>query len=495
MPDMTTFPMVRVRALSQEPVRGEGRYVLYWMVACRRTADSFAIDRALAWARELDRPLVVLEALRCDYPYASDRFHRFVFEGMADNARAFAKAGVTYLPFVEREKGGGKGLLAALASEACVVVTDDYPTYFLPHMLAAAARALPVRLEAVDGNGLMPLQAAGRVFPRAYGFRRFLQRELASHLEAQPSAEPFAGSPRSPAPALPKGVGRYRFATQEELDAPSWIASLPIDHRVGPIGERGGSEAAIARLKAFLDQDLKRYAEERSDPDHEVDSRLSGYLHFGHLSTHRILRELASREGWTAAKLGKSVTGQREGYWGMSPGAEAFLDQIVTWRELGYVHCAHNPDHASYHAIPSWARASLQKHARDPRPHLYTREELEAGRTYDDVWNAAQRQLVEEGRIHNAIRMIWGKRVLEWTRTPEEAHALLLELNDRYAIDGRDPNTISGVGWCFGLFDRAWGPERPIFGTVRYMSSDAAKKKLRMKQWLLRHGPQRSLIH
>ncbi len=125
---------------------------------------------------------------------------------------------------------------------------------------------------------------------------------------------------------------------------------------------------------------------------------------------------------------------------------------------------------------------------------VYSKKDLTEARTGDDVWNAAQRQLVEEGRIHNAIRMIWGKRMLEWTRTPEEAHALLLELNDRYAIDGRDPNSISGIGWCFGLFDRAWGPERPIFGTVRYMSSEAAKRKLRMKQWLARYGPQRSLV-
>jgi deoxyribodipyrimidine photo-lyase len=490
---MSAFPMVRVRALSDAPVRGDGRYVLYWMVACRRATDSFALDRAVAWARELDRPVVVLEALRSDYPYASERFHRFVLEGMADNAHQLARAGVTYLPFVERETGGGKGLLAVLASEACVVVTDDYPTYFIPRMLTAAARALPVRLEAVDGNGLMPLRAAGRAFPRAYGFRRFLQRELASHLDTFPSTEPFAGV-SWPAPKLPAGVNRYRFASESELAEPSWIASLPIDHAVGPIGEKGGAAAASARLAAFLERDLARYGEERSHPDHDVDSRLSAYLHFGHLSTHRVLGELASREGWSPSKLSTKVTGQREGYWNMSPGAEGFLDQIVTWRELGYVHCAYVDEHATYQAIPSWARASLTKHQPDPRPRVYSRKDLTEARTGDDVWNAAQRQLVEEGRIHNAIRMIWGKRMLEWTRTPEEAHALLLELNDRYAIDGRDPNSISGIGWCFGLFDRAWGPERPIFGTVRYMSSEAAKRKLRMKQWLARYGPQRSLV-
>lgn len=493
LPAPSVFPSIRLRALRDGPVVAEGRYVLYWMIASRRTQDSFALDRALAWSRELDRPLVVLEALRCGYPYASDRLHRFVLDGMADNARAFEAAGVTYLPYVERAHGEGEGLLAALASEACLVVTDDYPTFFLPRMVAAAARALPVRLEAVDGNGLLPLRAAGRAFPRAYGFRRFLQRELAAHLEAVPSEDPLAHAPRRPAPTLPSALARYLFLSRDELrDPTALIASLPIDHAIAPVAEPGGSEAGARRLRAFLARDLDRYADERSHPDHQVDSRLSAHLHFGHLGSHRVLRELASREGWDPARRGKIVTGKAEGFWGMTRSAEAFFDQVVTWRELGYVFCAHREDHARYEAIPSWARASLAAHASDPRPHLYSREQLVEGRTADVVWNAAQRQLLEEGRIHNAIRMIWGKRMLEWTRTPEEAHAVLLELNDRYAIDGRDPNSISGVGWTFGLFDRAWGPERPIFGTVRYMSSDAARRKLRMKAWLARHAAPRS---
>jgi deoxyribodipyrimidine photo-lyase len=158
----------------------------------------------------------------------------------------------------------------------------------------------------------------------------------------------------------------------------------------------------------------------------------------------------------------------------------------VTWRELAYVFCHHDPDHATWDALPPWARKTLTDHGRDPRPVLYARAELEAAATHDPIWNAAQRQLVAEGRIHNYLRMLWGKKILEWSKSPREALATLIELNNKYAVDGRDPNSYSGILWTLGLFDRPWGPVRPIFGTIRYMSSDATKKKLDMDEYLAR---------
>jgi deoxyribodipyrimidine photo-lyase len=469
-------PPIRVRNANEAPARSDGRYVLYWMTACRRAHDSFALDRAVAWACELDRPLVVLEALRCGYRYASDRFHAFVIEGMADNREAFDRPGVKYLSYVERGPGEGSGLLEALAAHACVVVTDEYPTFFLPKMIARAAGALPVRLEVVDGCGLLPLAAAPRAFPRAYGFRRFLQRELRHHLAHAPSRDPLAKLPAHP-PSLPKLTGW-------SMVVPS-IASLPIDHSVSKVETAGGSVAALARMKKFVASELDRY-EERSHPDAEVESRLSPYLHFGYLSTHRVFDAVARHEGWSLDKLPTAVTGKKE--WGMSAPAQEFLDQLVTWRELGYVHCAKVAEHAEYTSLPAWAQKTLKKHARDERLAIYPRQALENAETNDPLWNAAQRQLRAEGRIHNALRMLWGKRVLEWTRTPEEAHEVLFYLNDRWALDGRDPNSVTGIQWIFGAFDRAWGPERPIFGTVRYMSSAAQKKKLHLRGWLERFG-------
>jgi deoxyribodipyrimidine photo-lyase len=172
----------------------------------------------------------------------------------------------------------------------------------------------------------------------------------------------------------------------------------------------------------------------------------------------------------------------------MSPSAEALLDQVVTWRELGFNMSSRREDCDRFESLPDWARATLSKHAADPRPHIYTLGEFEAGRTHDPLWNAAQVQLVREGRIHNSLRMLWGKKVLEWTASPQEALAVMIELNNKYAVDGRDPNSYSGIFWVLGRYDRPWGPERPIFGTVRYMSSLSALRKLRVRRYLAEHG-------
>ena len=196
-----------------------------------------------------------------------------------------------------------------------------------------------------------------------------------------------------------------------------------------------------------------------------------------------------AREGVDPAGLVASGDGSREGWWGASPSAEGFLDQVVTWRELGFNFTSHRPDdHDRYASLPSWARASLDAHASDVRPVRYSRAQLEGARTHDEVWNAAQRELVREGRMQNYLRMLWGKKLLEWSKSPEDALAIAIELNNRYAVDGRDPNSYSGIFWTLGRYDRPWAPERPIFGVIRYMSSANTRKKLDLKRYLARHG-------
>ncbi len=196
-----------------------------------------------------------------------------------------------------------------------------------------------------------------------------------------------------------------------------------------------------------------------------------------------------AREGVDPAGLVASGNGSREGWWGASPSAEAFLDQVVTWRELGFNLTSHRPgDYDRYASLPAWARASLDAHASDVRPVRYSRSQLEGARTHDDVWNAAQRELVREGRMQNYLRMLWAKKLLEWSKSPEDALGLAIDLNNRYAVDGRDPNSYSGIFWSFGRYDRPWAPERPIFGVIRYMSSANTKKKLDLKGYLGRHG-------
>lgn len=479
-------PSPRVSAVNAAPVRPDRELVLYWMIAARRTRSNFALDRAIAHARALGKPLLVLEPLRCGYPWASDRLHAFVIAGMRDNLARCRAAGVAYYPYVERAAGEGAGLLAALAARACVVVTDDYPCFFLPRMVAAAGARLDVRLEQVDGNCIVPVRLAGRAFPTAFAFRRYQQSVLPGHLGDTPRPDPFLHG-RLELPPLPPLPAELTRRWSPEL--PTDLHPLPIDHTVLPVGH-GGSEAAHRRLERFLDKILAGYSDSRNTLDADGSSGLSPYLHFGHLGAHEVFHAVARREAWSVDSFpkGRKPNGQREGFWGMSPAAEEFLDQLVTWRELGFNVCAHRDDHDRYESLPTWAQQTLAKHAADPRPAVYTLEQFEAAATHDPLWNAAQTQLVREGTIANYVRMLWGKKVLEWSATPQRALEVLIHLNNKYALDGRDPNSYTNILWVLGKHDRPWGPERPVYGTVRYMSSDNTARKIPTREYLARYG-------
>jgi deoxyribodipyrimidine photo-lyase len=483
---MRSFPDLRLRDANDAAVRPDGDYVLYWMTSSRRTRWSFPLQRARDWAVDLDKPLVVLEPLRCGYRWASDRLHAFVLAGMADNRRDLDDRPATYLPYVEPKAGAGKGLLEALAARACVVVGDDYPAFFLPRMLAAAGRAIDVRLELVDGNGLLPMRAADRAYPTAHGFRRFLHKALPDHLDALPEADPLDGAELPTAVDLPPGLRERWPAPPDALLAgdPDELARLPIDHEVAPSPVPGGRHAGVDQLDRFVSRRLADYGEGRNHPDEDASSQLSPYLHFGQLSAHEVFAAVADRQGWTPDRLADQPTGKRSGWWGMDQSAEAYLDELVTWREVGFNMCSQRDDYDQYESLPDWARTTLEIHAADERPALYSLDQLEAAATDDEVWNAAQRQLVREGRIHNYLRMLWGKNVLAWTEHPRQAIDYLIELNNKYALDGRDPSSYSGIFWVFGRYDRAWGPERPIYGKVRYMSSNNTVRKLKMQDYL-----------
>jgi deoxyribodipyrimidine photo-lyase len=261
-------------------------------------------------------------------------------------------------------------------------------------------------------------------------------------------------------------------------DLAGYVARLPIDATVPPvISTPGGTPAARARLKHFLKHRLRGYAEARScpaSPDEGHASGLSPYLHFGHISIEEVAAAVLATTGkWTPGDLRVHNRGKREGYFADDADVNAFLDEALTWRDVGFQWSwSRRLDTQSLHtALPPWALATLGAHAGDKRAYLYSLEEWEKGATHDPLWNAAQRELVATGTIHNYLRMLWGKKVIEWSRTPEEAYATLLSLNNRYALDGCDANSWTGILWCFGLFDRPWAPERQVLGTVRYMSS------------------------
>jgi deoxyribodipyrimidine photo-lyase len=355
-------------------------------------------------------------------------------------------------------------------------------------MVSVVSTKLGVLLEKIDSNGLLPMRAVDRVFPTAYAFRRFLQKELPAYLNEKPKPDPLRRVMLKPLRSLSGEVSkRWPRATGKILKGGATVLStLSIDHRVGVAPFAGGSLEAKMVLKAFLNKRLSRYGEDRNQPEQEVTSGLSPYLHFGHISAHEVFHKIAGKEEWSLAHLSSRTNGARSGWWGMGEPAEAFLDQLVTWRELGFNMSWQEKDHERYESLPHWARTTLERHARDRRPYLYTAGQFERAQTHDPLWNAAQTQLLKEGRVHNYLRMLWGKKILHWSSSPRNALKIMIDLNNKYALDGRDPNSYSGIFWILGRYDRAWGPERSVFGKVRYMSSANTQRKLHAKEYLKR---------
>jgi len=510
---VAAVPSIRSRALVDERIRSEGDFVLYWMVATRRLAWNFALDRSIEIAQEVGKPLLILEPLRVGYRWASGRHHQMLIDGMAHHRAVLDSTHVGYFPYVEPTDGAGKGLLKALGERACAVVTDDSPVFFTPSLIRAAVAQLSCRMEAIDSCGLLPLRATDKGHSAAYHFRRFLHKTLPEHLGDTPAAEPLE---RATMPAFPGVADEIRAtwpSAHETLpDGAFWdrdptlgadggepgrarldLSGLGIDHTVEPTEARGGRGAARRRLDAFLRDGLDRYGEERNDPDSDAASGLSPWLHYGHISAHEIFDAVARRERWSPQRISPPHDGRRKGWWGMSPSAESFIDELVTWRELGYGFCYHETDYAEYDTLPQWALETLETHSSDHRPHVYTLEEFASASTHDELWNAAQRQLVHQGVIHNYLRMLWGKKILEWTEHPRDAHRIMIELNNRYALDGRDPNSYSGISWVLGRFDRGW-PEREIYGKVRTMTSASTRKKVALDRYLERWGEQAPLM-
>ncbi len=487
---MTAVPGFRIQRCNEAGENPQGDYVLYWMIANRRTHWNFSVQRAVEWSIKFDKPLLILEALRCGYRWASDRLHRFIIEGMQDNAARLDGTGVLYYPYLEPDTAAGKGLLAELGKRACVVITDDFPAFFLPRMIASAARQVPVLMEKVDSNGILPIHWTNKVFLTAFSFRRFLQNNIEPHVQSFPMSDPLAEGVRPFNAGLPGRI-LERWPLVNDFSTflnKGSLASLPIDHTVPPSRIGGGEREANKILQGFFKEKLDRYSDSRNHPDDDATSGMSPYLHFGHISVYQIFDEVTRTEGWSRSRIFEAGKGQREGWWGMSRNTEAFLDQLITWRELGYNMCANLDTYDRYESLPAWARETLDRHGSDIRRYSYSLDRFENADTHDPIWNAAQRQLKREGRLHNYLRMLWGKKILEWTRSPQEALDIMIHLNNKYALDGRNPNSYTGIFWTLGRYDRPWAPERPVFGKIRYMSSDSARRKLRLKKYVMRYS-------
>lgn len=426
-----------------------GDRVIYWMRTAVRGHENPALDVAISMANRLGKPLFVYHALSERYPYASDRIHRFILEGARDVAIELEMRGIQHCFHLERP--GHRGThLKTLARTAAVIITEDMPVEPLRGWAQALAAAADCPVLAVDTACVLPMRMAKKAPSRAYQFRKQTQEARTARLEgAWPEVE--LTSPSAPPERLP-----FEPIDLSSADLADLIAACGIDHGIAPVPHTvGGSLAGYARWSDFRDTRLKAYGRRRNDalqPD--AVSRLSAYLHFGQVSPFRIAREAFERR------------------------AEKFLDQLLIWREMSYAWCCRTESQEDLTALPDWARATLTSHAGDPRPELFSWETLARAQTRNPLWDAAQRSLMIHGELHNNVRMTWGKALLNWTKDPARALAMLIDLNHRYALDGRDPNSYGGLLWCLGLFDRPFEPEKPIFGSVRPRSTQSHARRL-----------------
>ena len=434
----------RSRLLRPEAAAGhtlDGGFVLYWMRNAARAHENPALDVAVAAGNHLDRPAFVYHALAEGYPYASDRHHTFALEGAREVSAACDDRGIGYALHVQRE-GHRQAHLRELCERAALVVVEEVPVDPMRRWHAALAAEITTPVVAVDADCVVPMRLVGRLYDRAYKYR-----DAVADLREERIGRDWEDVEPTFEAELPESLPFEPIAIADR-SIPDIVARCEIDHAVGPVPRTpGGASAGYARWRAFRDERLDDYHDTRNAPSYpDGVSRLSPYLHWGHVSPLRIARQAAARD---------------------SRGADKFIDELVTWREMAHHFCFYEPAHASVDALPEWARATLRTHESDPRPALHDWETLARAETGDRLWNLCQTSLLRHGELHNNIRMTWAKKLLEWTPDVERALALAIDLNHRYGLDGRDPNSYLGILWCFGAFDRPSDRERPIIGEVR----------------------------
>jgi photolyase PhrII len=443
----------------------DGEFILYWTVTALRTEENPALDVACWVAAHSNLPLLVYHGLSERYPFASDRHHTFILQAARRLQLEYSQKKIAYAFHLESPSDRRQHLVD-LANRAAVVVTEEMPCDPARSFRERLVAHTRTPIVAVDTACVFPMRLVGRAYTRAFQYRENTIREYDSRVTRDWPAvdQPLVAFDLSDLPFQPLPL--------DAADLSELVAKCEIDHSVGPVLDTlGGSDAGYQRWNAFKAGSLKNYHQRRNRAEIDGVSRMSAYLHYGMVSPMRIARE--------AAETGGS-------------GAEKYVDELLIWRELSHAFCFYRRDHHSWQALPEWARDTLSQHQSDARPVIYDWEQLARGQTQDELWNACQLSLLRHGELHNNLRMTWGKAVLNWTRTPEQALQWTLDLNHRYALDGRDPSSYGGILWCLGQFDRPFQPAQPIFGTVRTRPTDEHARRIDLHQFMRRRLPVRS---
>ncbi|TPG52440.1 deoxyribodipyrimidine photolyase [Roseomonas nepalensis] len=434
----------RIRPLNEAPENARASYVLYWMGLSQRAVFNPALEHAVDEANARNLPLLVCYGIAEGFPEVNARHWSFLLEGVAEVGPALEKRGIAFV--ARREPPVETALL--YAADAALVVCDR--TYLKPAVgfYANFAARAPCRVVQVEGDVVVPVETASPKHEiAARTLRPKLNRLLPDYL-----------MPLEERRVLRPATDLRHESTLGLEDVPRLVASLKADQSVRPVRRfKGGTSVAEARLRHYLGAPFAGYATVRGRPDAGAASHMSPYLHFGQISPVAI-----------ALAVQAANTGDPED-------KAAYIEEVVIRRELAINHIHYEPRYDDYTCVPGWARKTLDAHRGDPRPHLYTPEQLEMGLTHNRYWNAAMMEMRETGYMHNHMRMYWGKKIVQWSASPEEAWETALRLNNRYFIDGRDANSFTNVAWLFGLHDRPWGPQQ-VFGNVRSMSEASLKK-------------------
>jgi deoxyribodipyrimidine photo-lyase len=431
-----------------------GTHVLYWMQQSQRAEFNHALEYAVERANALRLPVVAAFAL-APFPEATRRPYQFMLEGLRETRDRLAQRGIGLCV----RQGPPEDVVPDLARHAALLVGDVGYLRVQRAWREAVARRVDCPFVLVESDAVVPVQAASdHAEYAARTLRPKIHRLLTEFLR-----------PIEPLPVAVPSLDLVERTLPLD-DPPALCRSLGLDESVPPSGVfLGGRSRAVARLDAFLRHRLALYADEANDPSLGGCSGMSPYLHFGQISSLEIALRVQAADVPRAA-------------------ADAYLEQLLVRRELSLNAIWHRPGYDRYDALPAWAQSTLAQHAADPRQPLYSRDAWQAAATHDPCWNAAQNEMLRTGHMHNYMRMYWGKKILEWSRTPQEAFDTALYLNNRYQLDGRDPNGFVGVAWCFGLHDRPW-TRRPVFGTVRYMNANGLRRKFDVQTYVDRWLP------
>lgn len=446
----------RITVRRRGPPDPNGRCVAYWMQRAQRGADNPALDVTVEAANELGLPAVVFFSPVPFYPHANARHYAFLAQGISDIARDLQ---LRNIGFVLRSWPDHSLIKFCEEARPALVVGDENPLREPERWRELAAERLRMPLWTVDADVIVPSRLIEKSQYAARMIRPRLKLQLSTFLVE------LANSKARHNWKAPSGL----CSLAPDISFSELTHGWPLDRSVAQVSSfSGGTKEGVRLLREFIRNKLACYSRDRNRPDLDGTSRLSPYLHFGHVSPVRVALEVRNASASASEK-------------------EAFLDQLITWRELAVNFVRTNPHYDSIDSAEPWARRTLAEHERDERPALYSAQQLENAETADPLWNAAQRQMVIQGWMHNYMRMYWAKKILEWTPSPREAYALAVYLNDKYFLDGRDPNGYAGIAWAIsGKFDRPWF-ECPVFGKIRYMSGTAAMHKFDAKAYIARY--------